>query len=386
MKKTFLFATALLLAACVENMDSVADRVFDLACSQFTLMDGNLHEGQLPRSVDGDSFVTSGITWWCSGFFPGSLCLTALHTGDSGITALADKYTHYLDTLVRVENSHDIGFMLNCSFGNHMLLFPEAASADSMILRDGAAKLAARFSPVTGTTRSWSHGKWQWPVIIDNMMNLELLMKYGTPEQRTVAITHADNTILNHFREDFTSWHVVDYNPKTGEVLKKQTHQGYSDDSAWSRGQAWALYGYTMMAVQCAEHAYPEAAERFRIQAENIAGMLLQRLADDCIPAWDFDAPAPALKDASAAAIMASAFVQLSTIADRKLSRRCLAMAKRQIRALASPDYLCREGEDFGFLLKHCVGNLPGNSEIDVPLTYADYYFLEALTRITSIR
>lgn len=375
---------SIMASSCAkESMNSIADRVFDLARHQLTLLDSNLQHGQMPKSVEGDSLVTSDIKWWCSGFYPGSLCLTALRTHDLQVAALADKYTHYLDTLVRTKNSHDIGFMLNCSFGNHLLLFPEQAAADSVVLREGADKLAARFSPVTGTTRSWDHGKWRFPVIIDNMMNLELLMKFGTPEQREMAVSHADRTIANHFRDDYTTWHVVDYDPETGAVIKKQTHQGYSDDSAWSRGQAWGLYGYTMMSEQCAEKGYAEAAARFKAQAENIAEMLLQRLPEDGIPAWDFDAPGPALRDASAGAIMASAFVRLATITDGKLAGRCMSMAKKQLRTLASPEYLCEKGECYGFILKHSVGNMPKNGEVDVPLTYADYYFLEALMRIS---
>ena len=379
----FLIFASMLTSCALENMDAIADRVFDLARYQLVLMDSNLKDGEMPRTVEDGRLAVSDIKWWCSGFYPGSLCLTALYTGDPLVATLADKYTHFLDTLSRAKNSHDIGFMLNCSFGNHLLLFPSAAAADSAVLREGADKLAARFSPITGTTRSWDFGKWKWPVIIDNMMNLELLMKFGTPAQQEMAISHAEKTIENHFRDNYTTWHVVDYDPETGAVRGKQTHQGLADDSSWGRGQAWALYGYTMMAVQCAEKGYSEAAAKFKMQSERVAEMLLAKLPDDGIPAWDFDAPEPALKDASAGAIMASAFVQLSGITGGKLSRRCLAMAEKQIRALASPEYLSKKGEDFGFILKHSVGNMPRNSEVDVPLTYADYYFLEALMRIT---
>ena len=380
-----ILGIASILASCAkESLDALAGRVYDLASYQLVLMDSNLPQGRLPKTLDeGGELVTSDIKWWCSGFYPGSLCFAAMHTENLKLAALADKYTHYLDTLSRAKNSHDIGFMLNCSFGNHLLLFPEQAAADSLVLREGADKLASRFSPVTGTTRSWDFGKWKYPVIIDNMMNLELLMKFGTPEQQEMAISHADRTIANHFRDDYTTWHVVDYDPESGEVIKKQTHQGYSDDSAWSRGQAWALYGFTMMAVQCNEKGYPEASARFKAQAEKVAEMLLQRLPADGIPEWDFDAPEPALKDASAGAIMASAFVQLAGITRGSLSRRCIAMAEKQLRTLASPRYLCEKGECKGFILKHSVGNMPKNGEVDVPLTYADYYFLEALMRIS---
>ncbi len=362
-----------------KGIDRVADDVFNLAAYQLKQLDTNLSDVRMPRTIENGKLVTSSIEWWCSGFYPGSLCLTAIYTGDEDVACLADKYTHYLDSLLNKPISHDIGFMLNCSFGNHLLLRGDAA--DSLILRKGATALAGRFSPVTGTTRSWDHGKWKWPVIIDNMMNLELLMKFGTEEERQMAISHADKTILNHFRPDYTTWHVLDYDPETGEVLSKQTHQGLSDDSAWARGQAWGLYGYTMMAEQCAKKGYRDAYKRYLKQARHIAKMLLSRLPADGIPVWDFDAPATDPRDASAAAIMASAFVELSKLTCGSLSHRCLKMAETQLRTLASDEYLSKEDENFGFLIKHCVGNLPGNSEVDVPLTYADYYFLEALMR-----
>ena len=362
-----------------KGIDRVADDVFNLAACQLKQLDINLSDGRMPRTIENDKLVTSSIKWWCSGFYPGSLCLTAIYTGDEDVACLADKYTHYLDSLLNKPISHDIGFMLNCSFGNHLIL--RGDPSDSLILMNGASALAGRFSPVTGTTRSWDFGKWKWPVIIDNMMNLELLMKFGTEEERQMAISHANKTIQNHFRPDYTTWHVLDYDPETGEVLSKQTHQGLSDDSAWARGQAWGLYGYTMMAEQCAEKGYRDACKRYLKQARHIAKMLLSRLPADGIPVWDFDAPSTDPRDASAAAIMASAFVELSKLTCGSLSHRCLKMAETQLRTLASDEYLSKKDENFGFLIKHCVGNLPGNSEVDVPLTYADYYFLEALIR-----
>lgn len=222
-------------------------------------------------------------------------------------------------------------------------------------------------------------------MIIDNMMNLELMMNahelFGADSLKTIALTHANTTMVNHFREDHSTFHLVDYDKETGEIRRKQTIQGYSDDSAWARGQAWAVYGYTMMFRET-------GVSEYLALAENVARMLLGRLPEDGIPYWDFDSPEipEDVRDASAAAVMASAFVELSTLtADKKLAKDCLAMAERQLRALSSDEYLAAEGECGGFILKHSTGNKPGNSEVDVPLSYADYYFLEALVRINKL-
>ena len=195
---------------------------------------------------------------------------------------------------------------------------------------------------------------------------------------KSIATTHANTTIKNHFRDDYTTFHVVDYDPVTGAVRHRQTAQGYSDASAWARGQAWGLYGYTMMADKTGDPAY-------LAQAQAIAKMLISRLPADGVPYWDFDAPdiPNALRDASAGAIIASALVKLSKLtADAKLSKRFADQAELTLRTLASDDYLAPVGENGNFLIRHSVGNLPGNGEVDVPLSYADYYFLEALLRL----
>ena len=194
---------------------------------------------------------------------------------------------------------------------------------------------------------------------------------------RDIAVRHAQTTLRNHFRKDWSCWHLVDYDPETGTVRSKETVQGYSDGSAWARGQAWALYGYTMM--------YRETGiEEFLEAARNIGNMIMGRLPEDGIPYWDFDDPAipEALKDASAGAIMASAFIELNTLTG---DSRYLKTARRQLLTLGSEEYLAKPGENAGFLLKHGAGNIPGGTEIDVPLSYADYYFLEALVRYSEI-
>ena len=378
-----VLASVLLMAGCKdsnESMEALTDRVFTLAKTQYTILAQGLPDDKTPRTVDeAGKLVTADIGWWCSGFFPGNLWLTYEYTADEKIKELAIQQTHKLDSLiVKTKTDHDIGFQLNCSFGNALRLTGD--NQWSAMLQEGAKVLAARFSPITGTIRSWNHdggGKWEFPVIIDNMMNLELLMRFGDDSLKQIALTHARTTIKNHFRPDGTSYHLVDYDPETGAVRLKQTVQGLSDESAWARGNAWGLYGYTMM------YEFSKEADMLS-KAEDIARTLLPKLPEDGIPFWDFDSPdiPNDLRDASAGAIMASALIKLSTLtADSGLKGQCLKVAEQQLRTLASPEYLAAPGELCGFLLKHSVGHKLAGSEVDVPLTYADYYFLEALLR-----
>ena len=360
-----------------EPMEDLTARVFSLAESQYAYLADQLDESRFPRSLNPDGTLsTSDIDWWCSGFFAGSLWYIYEYGRSDSTKALADRFTLALEPLVDRPVDHDIGFQIESSFGNALRLTSDSTRYESVIV-DAAVKLAERFNPVAGVTRSWDKKKkydWEFPVIIDNMMNLELLMNAarlsGNVELRNVARTHAYTTMKNHFRPDYSTWHLVDYSIEDGSVRRKQTHQGFSDDSMWARGEAWALYGYTMMAEW-------DGNDDFLEQARHIADLLLERLPEDGIPYWDFDCPGD-LRDASAAAIMASAFTRLHTLTK---DVRYRDMAEKQLRKLASPEYLAEKGGLHGFLLKHCVGNYPKKSEVDVPLSYADYYFLEALLR-----
>lgn len=386
MKKLLVFS--LVLAALVscglkqEPMEKLADRVFDRAVCQLTLMDSNLAEKEYPRSIDTDgNLVKSNSKWWCCGFYPGSLWYTYEYTGNEQIKALADKYTRSL-LIEEIRKDHDLGFIVWCSFGNAFRLTGDETYKP--MIEGGAAILAARYSPVTKTIRSWNYPL-EYQVIIDNMMNLELLEEaskmFGCDSLANIARTHANTTMENHFREDYTSYHLVCYDMEDGSVVQKRTVQGYADDSAWARGQAWALYGYTMM--------YRESGdERYLQQAVSVADMILPYLPEDGVPYWDFNDPKipDTYRDASAGAVMASAYLELSGyVTDRKQKKAYMAVAEKILRTLASDEYLCAEGECHGFLLRHSVGNLPKNSEVDVPLTYADYYFLEALIRYSRL-
>ena len=280
--RTALLST-LLLAGCTprETMPELTDRVFAVAAAQYEQLEGRLTDETLPRSVASDGkFIPSNIRWWCSGFYPGSLWYIYEYTGDKTFRELAEKNTFKLYPLKQKGTDHDLGFQMNCSFGNAYRITGEQKYLEP--IHTSARVLAGRFSPVTGVIRSWDFVRkgrdWKYPVIIDNMMNLEHLynagLLFGDDTLKSVAVTHANTTLCNHFRPDFTSYHLVDYDPADGRVRRKETVQGFSDESAWARGQAWALYGYTMMFRLSGYECYLN-------QAENIAGMLLERLPDD---------------------------------------------------------------------------------------------------------
>lgn len=389
MRKAIFFITSLLCLACQkqESMEELTARVFERAAAQMELMDKNLDSAAVsnpgvaiyPRSINKEGALwTSNYKWWCSGFYPGSMWYVYEYTGDEKIKELALKYQAGLEPLRFRKDDHDIGFQLMCSYGNCLRLTEDQTCVPVLI--DGANSLASRFDPEVGCTRSWSFGKWSFPVIVDNMMNMELLLKAaelgGSDSLKNVALAHARTTMKNHFRDDKSCFHLVDYNPETGEVAGKQTVQGLADDSAWARGQAWGLYGFTMVYRFCKEQDILD-------HAIAIAEYLLPRLPEDGVPFWDYDsAEIPNdVRDASAAAIMASGLIELSQYVDAEKAESYLATAEKMLRTLASEEYLCAEGEDYGFLLKHSTGNKNTDSEVDVPLTYADYYFLEALIR-----
>ena len=388
MKKLFITALAIFSLAsisCVgtqsgeKSMEQITKEVMEVAAAHCKNMDAALPEGRCPRTFERNRFVHTDIYWWCSGFYPGSMWYIYEYTKDEEIKALAEKHTLKLDPLQWVTTDHDVGFQLFCSYGNGYRL---TGNKDYVpVLRNGAKSLASRFNPTIGSLRSWDFKKelWDFPVIIDNMMNLELIMwvanRDGDEQLKHVAKTHANTTMKNHFRSDYSTYHLVDYNPKDGSINKKQTVQGFADESRWARGQAWALYGFTMMHRMTGEQAYLE-------QATKVAEMILPYLPEDGIPYWDFnshDIPND-LQDASAGAIMASALIELSGFVPER-SEAYLAVAERQLRTLASDEYLAQPGTNNNFILRHGVGHKPAGGEVDVPLTYADYYFLEGLLR-----
>ena len=354
---------------------------FTFAAAQYsTLLDHVQQDPRLPRTADAGKVVTVDPEDWASGFFPGSLWLIYEYTGEAKWKTAAEDNTARLERIRHYTGNHDVGFMLGCSYGQGLRL--TARAEYRAVLLDGAQALATRYRPGAGVIRSWDFGPWQCPVIVDNMMNLGLLTwaarESGESRLREIALRHADQTLVNHYRSDTSSFHVVDYDPTSGAILKKQTAQGNADDSAWARGQAWGLYGFTMMYRETRQPAY-------LAHAQKIARFLLDhpRLPADKIPYWDFDAPGipAAPRDTSAAAIICSALIELSGFVEPALAREYLTVTETQLRALSSPAYRAVLGENGGFLLRHAVGHMPEKREIDVPLNYSDYYFLEALQR-----
>lgn len=317
---------------------------------------------------------------WTSGFFPGELWFLYEYTQNNFWKKKAQQHTDILEKEKMNGSTHDMGFKVYCSFGNGYRLTQDEHYKE--VLLQSARTLATRFKPAAGIIRSWDHSttKWACPVIIDNMMNLELLF-WATKESKDstfyrIAVDHARTTMKHHFRPDFSSYHVIDYDTITGQVLKKNTHQGFADESAWSRGQAWALYGYTMC---YRETRLPEFLE----QAQNIEKYLFTHpnMPEDLIPYWDFDAPGipDEPRDVSAATVIASALYELS-LYDREKGKRYRSNADKIIENLTK-HYRATLKKDNGFLLLHSTGTKPTNTEVDVPIVYADYYFIEALMR-----
>lgn len=323
---------------------------------------------------------------WRSGFFVGTLWEAVEMSGDSLLQAKAVDYTKAIEEAKKITWHHDVGFIINCSFGNAYEVTNDSYYKDVVV--EAAKSLSTRFRPEAGIIQSWnvkggwqSKRGWECPVIIDNMMNLEMLFKAteysGDSIYYNIANKHAEITLKNHFREDASCYHVVDYSIEDGHVRSKCTAQGYADSSAWSRGQAWAIYGYTV----CYRYTYDT---KYLEQALKTADFMMNHPAmpKDHIPYWDMDAPKipNEPRDVSSASCMASALYELGAYSDD----RCDELRKYAdsiMESLATPEYRPVVGENNGFLLKHSVGSIPHGSEIDVPLSYADYYYVEALKR-----
>jgi len=381
---TLLFT---LLISVVKAQKTDVAKAFSSAAKQTDLLIKNVDSSRKikpnlvsPRTVEKGQFKMVSSKDWTSGFFPAELWYFYQYTKDKKWLSLARKYTEDIKKEQFNHGTHDLGFMIYCPFGNGYKLTKDTAYR-SVIIR-AAQSLSTRFNKTAGVIKSWDHNgdKWKYPVIIDNMMNLELLFeatKFTNDSSfYKIAISHADNTIKNHFRPDFSSYHVIDYDTTTnGKILQKLTAQGYANESAWARGQAWALYGYTMCFRETKNKAY-------LTQADGIANFILSSkiTPEDGVPYWDYNDPKipNVSRDASAAAITASALYELAGYS--KNGKKYKAAADKILHAL-STKYISKPGANYGFILEHSTGHRPANSEVDVPINYADYYFLEALLR-----
>lgn len=342
---------------------------------------------QIPRNIrPGNKFWnTQSYTTWTSGFWPGILWYIYDYTGDEEWKRIAhEKNMPVANILTGDKKDHDLGFQFFCSFGNGYRLTNNPVYKEFLIT--AADQLAAMYHPTVGTILSWPHARDRYlaphNTIIDNLMNLELLFwaakNGGKAEYYDIALQHATVTMQNQIRPDYTHWHVVAYDTITGEAVQKVTRQGYSDESLWARGQAWGIYGFTMVYRETGEAEFLETAKK-------MANIFLERLPDDYIPFWDFDAPdiPEAPRDASAAAIAASALLELSGLVTQEEESDKYYSAASHILKSLSENYL--SGKDNYAILNHAVGNFNSESEVDIPIIYADYYFIEALLRKIAI-
>ncbi|GLB51268.1 glucuronyl hydrolase [Neptunitalea chrysea] len=399
MKKLFLCVALISIISCnnkqekkevndVTGLQTTIDTTLQLAKAQYEYMSTEVTSGRFPKTYheDSDTFETSNSGWWCSGFYPGTM-LYINEEYPSSILKEAIKSS--LNDLKKEEfntSTHDLGFMMYCSFGNAQQ-FEKEASYET-ILMNSAKSLATRYNDTVKAIRSWDSAPWNKAsdddlvVIIDNMMNLELLFwaseHSGDQKYYDIAVNHGNITMAHHFRPDYSSYHEVIYDEHTGDVKAQITNQGAADDSSWARGQGWGLYGYTVMYRATKNPKY-------LAQAQHIADYILHHpnLPKDKIPYWDFNAPniPNALRDSSAASLIASALIELSSYSNEEKSKEYMANATTILTNLLSPKYLAKVGENGGFLLKHGVGNMPNHTEINTPLTYGDYYLVEAMIR-----
>lgn len=403
-KNVFYFtiiACALFACKAEKEKNDIVKENFDFASKQLTFAldemkhsieyesDKSIHEraeggwSELtnPRSIELDgTLLMVPSKDWCSGFFPGELWYMYEYTKDEKWKQLAHRQTIIIEREKKNNKTHDMGFKMYCSYGNGYRLTGD--SIYRAVLIKSAKTLATRFNPKVGCIRSWDFNKdiWTYPVIIDNMLNLELLF-WAAKETKdstfyNIAVSHARTTMKNHFRNDYSSCHVVDYDTITGLPKAQYTHQGYSDQSAWARGQVWGIYGYTM--------CYRETGiTEFLDQAKHIVYYVFSHpnLPADLIPYWDYNAPniPNEPRDVSAATCTASALYELSMY-DKENAAKYINWANTIIENITK-NYRAKLGENRGFLLLHSTGSKPGNFEIDAPLVYADYYYLEALLR-----
>lgn len=390
--KTFLAvcAAAMAIISCNSKTDIITENIENAKVQIGALLEASEAGDtiRIPSTFKDGEIVYVPTDDWVSGFFAGTLWYMYELTGDEYWADHARKHTEVLDSIQYLTWHHDVGFMIYDSYGNGLRLKNIPGYKDVCI--NTARSLSTRFRPGAGIIQSWNVDRgwqaergWTCPVIIDNMMNLELLFKAsefsGDPTFADIAISHADVTMKNHFRPDYSCYHVVDYDPGTGEVLHRCTAQGYADESAWARGQSWALYGYTVAYRFTGDEKYLE-------QAEKVAGFIFNdpNMPEDLVPYWDFDAPdiPDTYRDVSSAAVNASALYELSYLTGDDGYRKT---ADRIIESLSTPAYRAAQGTNGGFILMHSVGSIPHGSSIDVPLNYADYYFLEALIRKRNI-
>lgn len=391
MKRYVLGSLFVLLCSCSSHSKFEVEPLLDYCEGQIEKSLNCLDDTtRMPRNILSDKderkWNCTSIYDWTSGFWPGILWYAYEYSHDAGIKKQAERYSSALyPVLDHKPGNHDLGFMMYCSLGNAYRLTGEQKYKE-MLLR-AADSLATLFDERVGTIHSWPGMRQQkgWPhnTIIDNMLNLELLFwaakNEGDKRLYDIAFSHAEVTANNQFRDDYSTCHVVVYDTLSGKRISQLTHQGYADESLWARGQAWAIYGFTMCYRETGNVTFLDVAQK-------ATDTYLQRLPADYIPYWDFDAPGipEEPRDASAAAVVASGLLELSSyIKDKKKAGHYFDAAIKMLEALSSPAYL--SGEVNNAFLLHSTGHKPHGSEIDASIIYADYYYIEALIRLNRI-
>jgi rhamnogalacturonyl hydrolase YesR len=392
-KNSFLFVLvigfAILFSNCKPNSkktNNKSNSVDSLLNSRYQkLLDYPVDSIAFPRSYQIETNKVKKVPSkdWTSGFYAGNLWQLYEITNNVKFKNLAKKWTAFIEKEKFNNRTHDMGFKVFCSFGQG-LKHEENKQYEDIILKS-AKTLITRFDATVGSIRSWDFNKdkWMFPVIIDNMMNLELLFEATKTSKDSIyhkiAVQHANTTLKNHFRPNNSTWHVLDYNPENGDVRMRVTHQGIHDNSSWARGQGWAIYGFTMAYRYTKNQKYLDQAK-----ATTAFFTKHKNMPEDGIPYWDFDAPniPNEPKDVSAAVIVASALIELYGFTNDK---SYLDYSKKVLNNLQSKDYILDSKVDAPFILNHSSGDWSKRSEMDEPIVYGDYYFLEALIRLKKL-
>jgi unsaturated chondroitin disaccharide hydrolase len=365
--------------------DSLTSRALHFAAAQLRHAAESLDpRAGYPRVTRPDgSWEQQPANQWTSGFFAGTLWFLYQATREPVWRELAERWTVGLEGVKTITTTHDLGFMVFNSFGHGYLLTGDARYRD--VVFEASRSLVTRYDPDVGAIRSWDtehvtgrRRSWRFPVIVDNLMNLEMLFwaarHGGDPAWLALATRHAVTSRRAHLRRDGSTAHVALFDPATGALEATTTWQGFADSSTWARGQAWAIHGLTTAFKWTRNGELLEAARR-------AADFFVSNLPADAIPYWDLRHPSiPNVeRDASSAAIAASGLLDLARWTDEPTAERYRNAATRILATLAS-SYLA-EGTSSAAILQHSVGQRPQNLEVDVGLVYADYYFVEGLLR-----
>ena len=335
--------------------------------------------------VDGDHVEWTDGWGWTDGFWPGLLWLAHETSGDRSWAGLAKRSRRRFQERLAAHESHthDMGFLYVPTSVAAYLIAGDAEDREMALA--AARSLSARFNPFGRFIRAWNvwsedtteeaRTERRGKAIIDTMMNLNLLWwasrETGDAMFAKIAETHARTTRRLFVREDGSTYHTYNFEPATGRPLAGRRHQGYADESCWSRGQAWAIYGYALA------HTWT-GNEQFLDTSRMLADYWLEHCPESGVPPWDFDAPEGEPPDSSAAAIAACGLMELARHlgSDRGAAYKVLAL--RALTTL-STDFL--QPEPYIGLLRGGVSSLPGGRGVGVSLIYGDYFYLEGLLR-----